>query len=276
MTDFKNKASEIKAAGVAERGNFTPSGVPLRIYNYWLDNSASTKAFDIKHGNRRENFCHFWRVVAIWAGLLWLGRGVVKAFSNKTFNIVLGVVIIAALATVLTVTHTWLAALVGVGIATGFVAVVAGVGISIAIVQEKFWNPRWNDMASKIFFGVMIAIAAGSVIAMLVFATIDAGWIVPIIVASIIALAALLIFGGSKWSEYLAGKRALERKKHQEMLHNMTDEEYYAWRAEQSKAPEPSKFALFFIGVGDFLILIFQVVRVKKWKICPLVEVGDN
>lgn len=37
----------------------------------------------------------------------------------------------------------------------------------------------------------------------------------------------------------------------------------------------PGKIRKFFNGVGDFCHLIFQVVRVKKWSICPLVKIPE-
>ena len=36
---------------------------------------------------------------------------------------------------------------------------------------------------------------------------------------------------------------------------------------------EPGRLKKFFAGLGDFFVLAANVVRVKKWKICPLVEV---
>jgi hypothetical protein len=34
--------------------------------------------------------------------------------------------------------------------------------------------------------------------------------------------------------------------------------------------------AKIFSGIGDLVVLLAQVVRVKKWGICPLVEIDDE
>lgn len=50
---LRGKASEVLAEGVAQRGHFTPSGAPLRMYNYWLNNSVSNRALNIRTGVKR-------------------------------------------------------------------------------------------------------------------------------------------------------------------------------------------------------------------------------
>jgi hypothetical protein len=51
----------------------------------------------------------------------------------------------------------------------------------------------------------------------------------------------------------------------------ISEDEFYGRRAKRA----PGRIAKFFKGAGDFCHLIFQVVRVKKWKICPFVEIPD-
>ena len=51
----------------------------------------------------------------------------------------------------------------------------------------------------------------------------------------------------------------------------ISDEEYFGTKAKKA----PGKISKFFKAVGDFCHLAFQAVRVKKWKICPFVEIPD-
>ena len=35
MSKFRERAAEVKAAGEEARGDFTPNGVPKRMYQWW-------------------------------------------------------------------------------------------------------------------------------------------------------------------------------------------------------------------------------------------------
>lgn len=281
MSNFREKAQEIKSAGIAERNNFTPHGVPKRIYSYWLNNSQSRKAVDIRTGYRRENFCHFWRVVVIWAGLLRLGHFLMNVFdtviTTKWFAIIAGMMMAVAFTIALTVTGAWLGFLAVIGIIVGIIALSFGIVLGCIVLHDKYWNSDWNERAGKIAGWSVLSLMAAFAIFLIVLLTINVGWIFLICLGIAVVLASGLIYGISKWTNHLAGKRALARKKHQEFVHSLTYDEYCNWIDEQGKKPEPGRFdkalVTFFSGIGDFLILIGQIVRVKKWKICPFVEI---
>lgn len=264
MTNFRERAREIKAAGEAERGNFEPTGAPKRLYNYWLNESDSKRANAIRRGSRRENFCHFWRVVAIWAPLMGIRRNVIE---TKAFAVVSALVALLALYKVLTVTGS----LVLVLVVTGIVLAVAAVGVGIGFLIDRFWNKDWNDTAGKIALGTWVLIVAGWFTFLLISAVIDFGWIVFAYIGAILAGIALLVFVLATVSEFISGKRALAKKAEEERLAKMTWEEIDEYLRPTPR--EPGKIAKFFSGLGDFLILASQIVRVKKWKICPMVDI---
>lgn len=268
MSNMREKAREIKAAGEAERGNFEPHGVPKRVYSYWLENSVSNKADAIGSGQRRENFCHFWRVVAIWAPLLWLGLEVV---FTKTFAVVLGLASLVALVWLLTVSPT---VLIGLGLILTAVAAVAAV-FGLFYLIDQYYPESWIPATKKVLTGLLIVAIAAGLIGLLVAAVIDFGWIVLAYIAGFIAGTVALIFGVATLSTFIEGRRALARKKHSDYLDSLSYEEYLAYREQKNAPREPGKISKFFSGVGDFLVLAAQVVRVKKWKICPMVDIND-
>jgi len=271
MSNLRDKAREIKAAGEAERGNFEPSGTPLRVYNYWLNNSKSHTANSLKAGVRGENFCHFWRVVVIWAGLLAVGRSFERFLESK-IGMVLSV--LAGLLAVYALLNT--AGILGaVLIALASTAAIAALVTGAYFLHKRFWNNAWNDTLATVLLVAFGVIVAGLVISMLVLAVIDFGLIVlPLIVAGVAAFLGV-IWGLASLSEFISGRRALRRKAQRA-----------AWEEARSKflagegpdpyevePSEPGRIKKFFSTLADFLILITQIVRVKKWKICPMVDI---
>lgn len=269
MSRFRDKASEIKEAGIKERGNFTPNGVPLRLYNWWLDNSPSDKASAIKRGSRKENFCHFWRVVLIWTPLLWSFIHVAEFFTSKAGMIGAGVVLGTALIYAITTVGSWFSILTVLGAAVGIAAGLLSGLLLIAWLNDKY---DWFGPAA---LGVFLV---GFAVFMLSIGFVELGPIFGAYLVAGLAIGAVAIFAGWKTADWVAGKRAVEEA-----------ERDAAWDLYiEGKGPNPfaksvhvpSKWELkvhaFFRGVGDFLILIAQVVRVKKWGICPLVEVDNK
>ena len=98
MSNFRTKARDIKQAAEAERGNFQPTGAPLRLYNYWLERTNSKRGIAVRLGVSRENFCHFWRVVAIWAPFMWFRQKADKVVTHPVF--IIGFVLAAVAAVV--------------------------------------------------------------------------------------------------------------------------------------------------------------------------------
>ncbi len=273
MSKFSDRAAEIKAAGEEARGNFLPNGVPGRMYEWWLDNSPSEKASDIALGIRRENFCHFWRVVLFWVPLLWLGMKILNPAidaAEKTNPKMAGAAIVVfflgILALVATVTGTWADVLI---VLACFAAILVGI---LAVGSLIYWLDKNTDKGVQYLTGTFLVVIVGIA---LFLAFLDLGfwlfaWLAGIAGALALMFGAVLLIG-----TVLESLRADRRKR-------ANAAEDAAWLAYQNggehpyvgTAPrEPGKIAKFFTGMGDFLTLMVQVVRVNKWKICPLVEV---
>lgn len=310
MSNLREKARAVKAAGEAERGNFNPTGAPKRMYDYWLDRTDSKRGVDIRLGLRKENFCHFWRVVAIWGPLMWLGKAI-----NRNMNkiaLVLGLAAtIAFVIALFTVADFWVMVLgiIGVAIVIGLLTGGFIAGISSTMTRSERIRNNWMVEKKTIaFFGVVgfpgfivgylllwIVRGAAAVVVepvrnhpkaaaitgltLLLAAAFGASFLIEglmgmavfaLVLAGAVAVVALGIFVAMVLSDYVSGKRALAEQQR---------ELYYETHGEYPKPPvrEPSaldrKMSGFFRGLGDFIVLIAQVVRVNKWKICPTVEI---
>lgn len=68
MPKWQERTRMVRTQGEIARRDWNPQpgSVHLRMYQWWQERS--------KHGydRPRENFCHYWRVVMIWAPLRWL------------------------------------------------------------------------------------------------------------------------------------------------------------------------------------------------------------
>jgi hypothetical protein len=302
MTNFRDKAREVKAAGEAERGNFEPNGVPLKAYKYWARN---TKSYRVPV---RENFCHFWRVVAIWAPLMFLRKKSVDFVESKTGMVIIGLAVIAAivfggvasvdfrilLAVLLGVIFTVTGGVAGICFAAGeelddderiFFKVAFVLGLPAALIAFGItkmalnWNKDWNEPLADFFLKVAPFVLGGVGIFALIAFGLTAGWLWLLfgigLALAFVALIVVMIIGVSALSDFLSGRRALARDKALE-----ADEAYYAehgefpWQKTKTKR-EPGKVAKFFSGLADLIIFVSQIVRVKKWKICPIVTISE-
>src|SRR6478736_2983863 len=296
---LREKARAVKAKGEAQRGDFTPTGVPKRMYQYWWNEIPSKKRFRLSE--RTQNFCHFWRVVAIWAPLMFLRRKA-KAFATNVITLtVVGIALVAAaIYALITVDDLFLGILSAIGI---LIAIAVGVngfvsGVSMAMDPEdrnlydmppkawalpsmiialpfgllgfvatkvvNNWNHNWNRRLLKAL-GVLAGLAAIALYSVAWAVNWSTTLDVTLWVMAGLALAALCIFTAVKLEAYIEGKRELEREARAELIASMTIEEYDEYRRAVS---EPGRVYKFFRGIGDFIILIAQVVRVNKWKIC--------
>lgn len=270
--NFKERTKETLRKGEETRGDFTPdpSSAPAKLYRYWLANTNSRKGKRIVDGLRKENFCHYWRVVMFWAPLMWVINNII---ATKTMAVISGIA-----ATIAVVGSFFFMSNPGKVIITilaviGVAVVVALAGLVWVVTWEKV-EDKWPNFASKIEDAVPFVVASlvGTLIVILVAgAFIDGlGWIAGLIWFSVfVAAGALITFGVFTLDKYLDGKAA-QRK-----------EEWNAMSLEdQIKALEsavvikpPGKVKKFFIGLGQFITLVSQIVRVNKWKICPIVNV---
>lgn len=272
MSNFRDKAREIKAEGEAQRGNFDPQGTPLRMYNYWLDNAESPKAVKIRMGMLKENFCHFWRVVAIWAPLMFLWKKVLEPVleSNRFFPAVMTVIALGLVISIFMMGGFsglgWLgAALLGV-------AALIGVGIGLGEL-----NYRFPKTMNKIFSVVLIALGSALALGILFVFLTSTGFVGAAALAVGIVIGLVVYYNISNIADFIEGLRAkaeraedARRDKIREAVRNGT----YVSPVRVKKGP--GRVRKFFTGIGDFIIMLAQVVRVKKWGICPIVNLDTD
>lgn len=280
MSKFRERAAEVKAAGEAERGNFQPEGVPKRMYQWWLSESVSSKALAIRTGQRRENFCHFWRVVLIWAPLMALATivfGAIDAAVEKTprwAGITAAIVLpLAVISTIVTTVGDWSEFL---WFLAAMLAIVAGaIGI---VALATFLSDKYDWFVPALVFTVAGAAVVGLLwLGVYMMGLAFFGWLLGFAVLFLVG--GFLIF---KLGERVQAKRALARAKRNAEREAALDAYLNGdgpnpYDTAPSAKREPSAFELRLkaigAGIGDFLVLLTQVVRVNKWKICPLVDI---
>lgn len=108
---MRSLANEIVAQGEDRRGTYEARGWPRRVHTWW--------ATQTNRSTTRENFCHYWRVVFIWAPLLRLRLGL-KRLASFALVWVLAVAIVVG-------------ALVFAGVVYRDVAAVAILGLAYAV-----------------------------------------------------------------------------------------------------------------------------------------------
>lgn len=302
MSNLRDKAREVKAAGVAERGNFEPTGAPKRIYNYWLRETNSRKGMRIRLGEQKENFCHFWRVVAIWAPFMFFRRTVESALTNP---IVIGALVIGLIVGVIWAGVTWSALgaglLIALGAIVGLSLVIFSLFSGIAMAQKDDderdeWDlppakvAKWGAIIFPTFLlaygiskaiksdydhlfviGFMVLIFGG----MLTSVAVDEGilaalWVIGMLLAVLVGLF-LIVVAFFFLADFVTGLRVRRKIKFQEAR-----KEYFTEHGTWPEAVvrEPSKIRRFFSSLGDLIVFVAQVVRVKKWKICPTVDIN--
>lgn len=296
---FRDKARSIREQGAAERGNYTPSrnGVPLRMYQFW----ANLRPHKVPE---RENFCHYMQVVLVWAPLWFVFRLLERFVTSRAGLVTVCVSALAVVGYLLSlggiVAFQFLALLVfsvycGLGFTMG--AIAAATRNSYDPFTEEFgWKPlfyfitalpayaltaiidnavrkvsknTWSAIGrvvGKAIVGLVVAIAAGCLIFMAVTQLLYFLMAIGLVVAGALILLAL---------SFLAD---LLKQKHRASVKARTTYETvdYGYYEAAVAVIEPSRVAKFFMAIGDFINLAFQVVRVKKWKICPIVEIPKS
>jgi hypothetical protein len=292
---LRDKADEIKAAGERARGNWKPQGAPLRAYQNWVFDRQSRG----KPVPERENFCHYWRVVAIWYPLCRIRNKIEDIVeSDLFFPIFVGLVtlgIVIGLVTGSILSRTFLNGLIFCLVAF-YLLIGAVIGAAIPSECGTFkedwpWLLGFAPSAlpsfgitkglqslsrrtrERIGLGLAGTLVAGFVGMLLVEAFFAIGfWLFAIIglIALIVALGFVLVPKLVDWISY-------KREKAAAAYEDWLDANPPAFRTSEPR--EPGRISRFFTAVADFFILAAQVVRVNKWKICPIVEIentGDN
>lgn len=247
--NLRSKARAIENQGKAARTDYTPQGKPLDVYKWWVDNGGDPR--------RPENFCHFWRVVVIWAPIEYILFKFIEATNTKT-KIGLGTSLYATLAVILGVIFVWKITIDMIGI-----PIVAGIVVALfyGLTQIPFIDRHGEDIII-IIVGALAVFVIGAIF---VSGLLSFGWWFLLGFVGILAGVGIfaLISIAASWGVGLAVEHHREVKKN---------------RVVDSPAIEPKGPGIakrFFSGVGDFLVLLAQIVRVKKWKICPIVKIED-
>lgn len=285
MSNYRTRAAEVKAAGEAARGDFEPTGVPLRMYQWWLANSPGKKARAIREGSRRENFCHFWRVVVFWAPMLALViavTGLLESLMEKTEG--RGGYVAGTILAVGAVIGIWLLSSEGLWIDfLSFMGV--GVGVIIGVGAVVIGGTWLADKYSWFIPALLITALTGFVAFFLFIGFQSFGAVLFAYLAAVIVGLGVVGFSIFKIGERIQAKRELRKQKARESREAALEAYYNGEGPDPDECParEPRvpsaferKIAAFFSGLGDFLVLATQVVRVNKWKICPLVTVDTK
>jgi hypothetical protein len=309
MVNFRKKSEQVYAQGALERGEFQPTGAPLKVYMYWHSRAKNPPA--------NENFCHFWRVVAIWAPLTAV-RSVLARMAEKplTWLFVFALYAIGMLVLGATVSWAFPAAFLAVPYLTIGAAIGGEAGkrnkrlgdigggmklpfwVTSPISVPAFYVSRYANSltpaqsdAWTMVFGIGAALILVGVIALAIIAgAMDIGWAVLFYVFGIplgiaaLALGLMALGAGIEWLVQKHRVRSKARRQarldkiraqREAFLTGKSDYDPYAVKQYVPSAFE-QKIANFFKGVGDFLSLAWNVVRVNKWKICPMVKIDSG
>jgi len=320
MSLLRNKSDEVVKKGVLDRGEFNPpaDSFHLKMYKYWERNTGARIP-------KTENFCHYWRVVALWSPLTFIREKFLDAIVvSTTWLILTALYVLGAIALGVFSSFWFPVIMLGVpyilaGIVSGGVSYTTGEGfgnldeddtvdkrafklatfitapISLALYGIlnffEFVGDKADDMSNKTkkrlddVFKIFIGLIIVGLISILAIAGVsDFGWIFFAYAAGAIVALLAFVVGASfliaKIEAIGNAKREAKRERREKYINGeITAEEYFgnSW--------EPGKIYNFFdrflftpaakvlTPVGDFLVLAWNVVRVKKWKICPIVNI---
>ena len=272
MSNFRDKAAAIKAEGVEKRGEFNPKGAPLRAYNYWLGETRSQKGRDIRNGKRKENFCHFWRVVAIWAPLMFLRRKAEAVIDSRWFGPVAGAILVGGFITFLLTTEGL------ISLFYLFLAIAGAVALLFAGAGVAYLCERFPAAAKKVGHTLGYLFIAAVVLFFVTLIVVEGGITGVVLLALGAAIGIVTWLNMENIADYIEGLRARNLRKRDERRDALSRQarEFFNengyWPHEKVER-EPGRVSKFFSGVGDFIIMLAQVIRVKKWGICPIVEI---
>ncbi len=173
MSQLRQKIGEVRQAGAEKRRNWNPNSDSghYKMYRWWLRKSG-------KRINR-ENFCHYWRVVFIWAPLRWIIKPLAIILGlSAAGGAVTGFVLFydSIIGVVLTI----------VAIVFGMCYIVLGVRVTGQFAAEfsdelNDFEWKWLDRKKDAFKAGMALLALPAVLAVTIF-LITAGSIVAFVV----------------------------------------------------------------------------------------------
>lgn len=307
MTNLREKAREVYAAGVEERGNWTPPAVPKKLYGYWARHRPDKAPV-------RENFCHFWRVVMIWTPLWFVANTVVRVLTSRVFHVMMGIAVAVSLVMLWGMAdYTWIPFAI-LGVLAYVVAGVAATVIYFDARTQEFAQTRREKTSCIVVMVVTLPVSAfiwamyGLVMGICAFTRSRAGaatsrmlrdlapWIFGALALGAISMCAwtwgsIVVIGAiaagvgafalgrgfAMLATWIQGRRKIKREERARMLIDHEEFSGDSITTSVEREPrEPGRIAKFFTGVGDMIIFAAQVARVKKWKICPMVTITEE
>lgn len=251
---LRSKAGNIRTHANDTRGVITAHGVPLRIYNYWRDNTLDNVG--------QENLCHFVRVILFWAPLMWLG-GVIRRYRTA-----LTAMAIAVGATAIVMCSMWWSdfalALLWLAIVLFVLTCAIGSGMLIKRYVPRVTSALLLKLTTYMSVGLLLALT----VAWLVLGVIEYGWLFLAVFIGAVAMFGTVV-ALSIWLSYRAEKK--------ELLRTVRDHEYFEQHGELPPVADSNTNLVkrFFTGIGAFIVIIFEYVRASKLKVCPFVKVDQ-
>lgn len=242
--DFSEKTEAVLAEGARQRGEYDPEpgSVPYRLYQDYVKRGGYVPI--------QENFCHFWRVVVFWAPMMWLRDKTVNTDGFKNF-----------------MRSTVGRFFKGLGKVIAFPFRLIGRGVRK--VDSALAAKYGNDTLESIFIGLLVLFIIGAFVALIIGGTSSLGWWFGFALLGAIAVVVGISVGLEKLGEHLRAKRRAKQNAAWEAKWKAIENGTYV----EPTKKEPGPVKRFFKNIADFVILFAQVVRVKKWKICPLVNI---
>lgn len=255
MSNFRERTAEIVEQGKAERKSFAPKGAPMRVYNWWLANSDSVAASRISTGTRRENFCHWFWVVVLFAPALKVG----KWLDRNAWVFAIPVVGIA-------ITLVW-ALIDSFGIGSFLLGILGAVVIAAVltggILVIEALVERFPDAMAKIGIGIVCAVVGAVFLFLSYLLLFDAHIVVSVIYALLLVATPILIWKFQSIADYIEGREEIRIR-----------EAAARPVVETTTEPrEPNAIERALKNIGEFIVMVAQFIRVKKWKTCPLIDV---
>lgn len=229
MSHVGRKTEAVLEKGKQARETWSPrlGSTPLRHYLWWRQQTGKVRP--------QENFCHFWRVVLIWAPLLRLRKMTLdrNAVVWMRRNVGGGGLVIAACVLYLTALFAY---------------------SSVAIARE-LWGAvgAWAILLGPLSVVACFAALIGCIVAFS-YGCKGTAWLYRKFMSS------------GEWTNEPV-KPIISRRVRQSPLVRR--------QLPQRARVASGKLKRSCRSVGEYIVLMAQVVRVKKWKICPLVEIPE-
>jgi hypothetical protein len=306
--NLRSKTKQVLEKGEAERRSVDPveGTLPVKLYNYWASRTPS----DVPE---RENFCHYWRVILFWAPMYFLGEKFLNFVSTTYGTVIMFLSILLSLALVFTTSSSitfaflfiglLLSGVVGIvsamflldrkyskspilsedevqyarkGAVLGFVGSIPTLAVfyfvrGLMLVSRKIPKPskrvvKYAERSVLTFCLIALTLVLGLGIYELF---IGIGWWTVAVILGVPA--AILGFG-----TFLM--RAEEKHDKQRRAEQEARWEYFDIHGEFPTPPakKPGTLKKIYHGFLDLVVFVFQVIRTKKWKICPYVDVPKD